>query len=37
MIDKFPAVLNYNWLFLKLNGFICNLTNCLFSPIIGVA
>jgi hypothetical protein len=24
LIDNFPAVLNFNWLFLKLNRFICN-------------
>ena len=24
MISSFPAVLNFNWLFLKLNHFICN-------------
>ena len=24
MIGNFPAVLNFNWLFLKLNRFICN-------------
>jgi hypothetical protein len=32
MIGNFPAVLNLNRLFLKLNRFI---TNCRFSPIIG--
>ena len=24
MFGKFPAILNFNWLFLKLNRFICN-------------
>ena len=33
MISSFPPVLNFNWLFLKLNRFI--VTNFRFSPIIG--
>ena len=32
MVGNFPAVLNFNRLFLKFNQFICN--NCRFSPII---
>jgi hypothetical protein len=32
MIGNFLAVLNFNWLFLELNRFICS--NCQFSPII---
>ena len=24
MVGDFPAILNFNWLFLKLNRFICN-------------
>ena len=34
MIGNFPAVFNFNRLFLKLNQFI--VTNCRFSPIIAV-
>ena len=34
MIGNFPAVLNFNQLFLKLNRLF--VTNCRFSPIIGV-
>ena len=34
MIGYFPAVLNFNQLFLKLNRFIDSVTNCQFSPII---
>ena len=35
MMGNFPAVLNFNRLFLKLNRFICNQLS--FSLIIGVA
>ena len=34
MIGHFPAVLNFNRLFLKLNRFICNLAGGKFSPFI---
>ena len=34
MIGNFPAVLNFNWLFLKLNSSF--VTNCRFALIIDV-
>ena len=37
MIRNFPAFSNFTRLFLKLNRFICCLTNYRFSPIVGMS